>query len=205
MEDYEPLFTFVTCIILIYFSMKKLRYLTIWAILFHALPMANINAKNSSLVVYFSHSGHTRSVAIEIKNNTGATIFEIIPEKNYSSNYQALLDQAKAEINAGAHPAIKPIDSGIELYDTIYVGSPCWWGTIAPPVATFLSSYDFSGKVIVPFMTHEGSGMGHSEKDIRALCPKAVLLKGLPVRGSLSDQAAPQIKEWLQKSIYRQN
>ena len=54
-------------------------------------------------------------------------------------------------------------------------------------------------------MTHEGSGMGHSEKDIRALCPKAVLLKGLPIRGSLSDQAATQIKEWLQESIYRQN
>ncbi len=185
--------------------MKKLRYLTIWVILFHALPMANINAQNASLVVYFSHSGHTRSVAQEIKNNTGAAIFEIIPEKNYPSNYQTLLDQAKAEINSGTHPAIKPLDSGIESYDTIYVGSPCWWGTIAPPVATFLSSYDFSGKVIAPFMTHEGSGMGHSEKDIRALCPKAVLLKGLPIRGSLSDQAATQIKEWLQESIYRQN
>ena len=139
------------------------------------------------------------------KKQYGAAIFEIIPEKNYPSNYQTLLDQAKAEINSGTHPAIKPLDSGIESYDTIYVGSPCWWGTIAPPVATFLSSYDFSGKVIAPFMTHEGSGMGHSEKDIRALCPKAVLLKGLPIRGSLSDQAATQIKEWLQESIYRQN
>ena len=126
--------------------MKKLRYLTIWVILFHALPMANINAQNSSLVVYFSHSGHTRSVAQEIKNNTGAAIFEIIPEKNYSSNYQTLLDQAKAEINAGTHPAIKPLDSGIESYDTIYVGSPCWWGTIASPRSNVLVVLRFFGQ-----------------------------------------------------------
>ena len=75
-------------------------------------------------------------------------------------------------------------DSGRFGYDVVFVGSPCWWGTVAPPVATFLAAYDWSGKTVAPFMTHGGSRMGRSEDDIEKLCPGATLLGGLPVRGS---------------------
>ena len=71
--------------------------------------------------------------------------------------------------------------------------------TIAPPVATFLSSYDLSGKTIAPFMTHEGSRMGHSEADIKKLCAGATLLPGLPVRGGSVQEAAPEVAKWLRR------
>ena len=124
---------------------------------------------------------------------------EIIPEKAYPEDYQSVVDQAKAEINAGIKPAIKPCITDIARYDTVFIGSPCWWATIAPPVATFLSEHNLSGKTIVPFMTHEGSRMGHSENDIKALCPKSNVLKGLPIRGSQVKQAEEDVMKWLEK------
>ena len=127
-----------------------------------------------------------------------ADIFEIVPENEYPADYQTVVDQARNEIKAGARPALQESDLDLTPYDTLFVGSPCWWSTIAPPVATFLTTHDFAGKTIVPFMTHEGSRMGHSESDIRDLCPKATLLPGLPIRGSEAGKADAAIKKWLQ-------
>ncbi len=110
-----------------------------------------------------------------------------------------MLDQAKKEINDNYKPALKTKVKDIDKYDVIFVGSPCWWATIAPPVATFLSNYNLSGKTIIPFMTHEGSRMGHSENDIKALCPKSNVLKGLPIRGSQVKQAEEDVMKWLEK------
>lgn len=87
----------------------------------------------------------------------------------------------------------------MDQYDIIFVGSPCWWATIAPPVATFLASSDLAGKTIVPFMTHEGSRMGHSEDDIRKLCPKSTVLKGLPIRGGSAASSESAVRKWLQE------
>ena len=109
------------------------------------------------------------------------------------------LDQAKKEVNSGFKPALKSKPENLGKYDIIFVGSPCWWYTIAPPVATFLSSYDLSGKTIAPFMTHEGSRMGHSEADIKKLCAGATLLPGLPVRGGSVQEAAPEVAKWLRR------
>ena len=114
-------------------------------------------APKKMLVAYFSHSGNTRTVAEQIREATGADIFEIEPAAAYPTNYQAVVDQAKKEVNSGFKPALKSKPENLGKYDIIFVGSPCWWYTIAPPVATFLSSYDLSGKTIAPFMTHEGS------------------------------------------------
>ena len=77
----------------------------------------------------------------------------------------------------------------------IYIGSPCWWSTVAPPVATFLAAHDFTGKTLIPFMTHEGSRMGRSEADIRRLCPGATVRSGVPVRGSDAAQADREIRQ----------
>lgn len=80
----------------------------------------------------------------------------------------------------------------------IFVGSPCWWSTVAPPVATFLADWDWAGKTVVPFMTHEGSRMGRSEEDIRKLCAGATLLGGLPLRGGAVKDSRDVVRKWVQ-------
>lgn len=158
-------------------------------------------ASNSKkkLVVYFSHSGNTREIAGQIRNAIGCDIIELQPEKSYPAEYNAVVDQAKKEINDGYKPVLKTKVDNMDSYDTIFVGSPCWWATIAPPVATFLSSYNFSGKTIVPFMTHEGSRMGHSVSDIKKLCSESTVMEGYPVRGGRVKEAKADIEKWLKE------
>lgn len=151
------------------------------------------------LVVYFSHSGNTRLLAEQIGEFTGGELFEIQPVDAYSGEYQAVVDQAKKEINAGYKPALKARLENIGDYDVIFVGSPNWWSTIAPPVTTFLSGYDLKGKTIVPFMTHEGSRMGRSVSEIKKLCPGSTVLDGFPVRGSEVKKSQGNVMKWLRE------
>ena len=149
------------------------------------------------LVAYFSHSGNTREVARQISEATGGDLFEIVPATPYPTEYRAVVDQGKKEIEAGVRPALKNPVGDLSQYDVIFVGSPCWWGTVAPPVATFLAAYDWSGKTVAPFMTHGGSRMGRSEDDIEKLCPGATLLGGLPVRGSAVKGSRDAVGKWI--------
>lgn len=182
--------------------MKTLTFLMAFAALaaadsvFGAEPSASTR---KSLVVYFSHSGNTRTVAGQIVRATGADLLEIIPEKPYPAEYRAVVDQARKEIDNGIRPAIATPIPDLTQYDTLFVGSPCWWATIAPPVAAFLEACDLTGKTLAPFMTHEGSRMGHSVEDLRRLCPAATVTEGLPVRGSAAKNAAPEVEKWLKK------
>lgn len=150
------------------------------------------------LVAYYSYSGNTREMARQIADVSGGELFEIVPVTPYSSDYQTVVDQAKREINAGARPALKTRVDDMSQYDVVFVGSPCWWATVAPPVATFLTSYDFAGKTVVPFMTHEGSRMGRTEADIRKLCPKSQVPDGLPVRGGAVGSSKGAVEKWVQ-------
>ncbi len=164
-----------------------------------AVPAQNREKEKKMLVAYFSHSGNTRTVAAEIARAVGADLFEIVPQKEYPTDYNSLLDVAKREINAGQRPALKNRVTGFDTYDIIFVGSPNWWSTVAPPVATFLTSYDFVGKTIVPFMTHGGGGFGHAIADLKKLCPDARFLDGLSIRDSSAGDCRPTIDKWLQK------
>lgn len=180
----------------------KTRIFLLMAITMLVLGM-NVQARSSAgkkiLVAYFSQSGNTQEIANQIKNVTGADVFVIQPAIAYPSDYQTLVDQAKKEVNAGYKPALKGKADNIGSYDVIFVGSPNWWSTIAPPVATFLSQNDFSGKTIVPFITHEGSRMGRSVTDIKKLCPNSTILEGLPVRGSSVKSAQKDVDKWLKE------
>lgn len=160
---------------------------------------AQTPAGRKMLVVYFSHSGNTRTVAEQIAEATGADLFEVVPERPYPDEYRAVTDQAKREIEAGARPALRSMPEDIGRYDVVFVGSPCWWATIAPPLATLLSRSDLKGKTVAPFMTHEGSRMGRSVQDIRNLCPGATVVEGLPVRGGSAAKAGPEVREWLRR------
>lgn len=180
----------------------KTRILLLTVIIMSISGM-NVQAQSSAgkkiLVAYFSQSGNTREIANRIKNTTGADVFAIQPVAAYPSDYQTLVDQAKKEVNAGYKPALKEKVDNIGAYDIIFVGSPNWWNTIAPPVATFLSQYDFSGKTIVPFITHEGSRMGRSVTDIKRLCPNSTILEGLPIRGSSVKNAQKDVDKWVKE------
>lgn len=165
----------------------------------------NIEAQTSSsagtkkiLVAYFSHSGNTKAVAEQICKATGGDIFRIEPVTAYPEEYNKLVDQAKKEVESSYKPAIKGKAPNIGTYDIIFVGSPSWWSTIAPPVATFLSGSNLTGKTIIPFITHEGSRMGRSAADIKKLCPGSTVLEGLPIRGSHATDSQNEIKQWLQ-------
>lgn len=159
---------------------------------------AQEHIRKKVLVAYFSHSGNTRAMARQIGQATGGDLFEIEPQRAYPAEYRAVVDQAKKEVADGFRPRLKTQLENMAQYDVIFVGSPCWWYTIAPPVAAFLASNDFSGKIVVPFMTHEGSGMGHSEEDIRALCPGAAVMKGLPVRGGAVGRSQAEVLKWVE-------
>ena len=107
----------------------------------------------------------------------------------------------KRRSKPGCAPRSKNPVGDLSQYDVIFVGSPCWWATIAPPVATFLSSCDLAGKTVVPFMTHEGSGMGHSEADIRRLCPRSTVPDGLAVRGSAVRNSKDEVGRWVRARL----
>lgn len=156
------------------------------------------NGTKKILVAYFSHSGNTKAVAEQISKATGGDILRIEPLAAYPKEYNQLVGQAKKKVESGYKPPIKKNAGNILAYDIIFVGSPSWWSTIAPPVATFLSGHDLAGKTIIPFMTHEGSRMGRAEADIKKICPGSTVLQGLPVRGSSAANSQNEIKQWLQ-------
>ena len=152
-----------------------------------------------NLIVYYSYSpsGNTRSIADLIQQEVGGTIHEIEPEKPYPRSYDATVDQAKEEIQSGYKPPLKSDLDNVEAYDTVFVGSPNWWSTIAPPVATFLSEHDLSGKTDVPFCTHGGGGLGRVGADIARLCPQSTVLSCFGVYGSGGMDAQARVSAWL--------
>jgi len=152
------------------------------------------------LVAYFSHSGNTREIANQIHKSVNDDIFEIQAVKPYPQDYDAVVEQARQELDSGYKPALKTKIENIKSYDLVFIGYPIWWGTFPAPVKTFLSEYDFSGKTIVPFCTHEGSGLGRSVADISNLCPKSTLLDAVAIQGRDVRIAQNKVLEWLQKN-----
>ncbi len=103
---------------------------------------------------------------------------------------------AKLELRQNVRPELSETVKNMEDYDTIYLGFPNWWETFPMAVFTFLESYNFSGKTIIPFCTHEGSGMG-GERDIKKLCPNAVIQKGIAIKGSAVKNSGNALENWL--------
>lgn len=157
-------------------------------------------AGKKMLIVYFSHSGNTRAVAEQIRAATGGELLELRPAAPYPETYDDVVEQAKKEVRSGYTPPLRTKMPDISTYDVIFVGSPNWWGTIAPPVRTFLTENDLAGKTVAPFITHEGSRLGRAVEDIRSLCPQAVVTPGLAVRGSAASSARAETEAWLRSN-----
>lgn len=149
------------------------------------------------LVAYYSHSGNTKRIAELIHDKVGGDIHEITPAAPYPRDYNTVLERAKREIRGGYSPELagEPVD--FERYSRIFVGTPNWWSTIAPPVVTFLSSCDFSGKTVFPFCTHGGGGVGRIQTEIARLCPEARVMNVLGIYGSGSSQLEKEILDWI--------
>lgn len=163
----------------------------------HAAEKLQVESK--ILIVYFSRTGNTATVATYIQTIMGGDMIGLELAQPYPEDYKSVTEQAKRELKAGFKPPLTTVVDTMHEYTQVFVGSPNWWGTIAPPVMTFLSSYDMAGKTIIPFMTHEGSGLGRSVADIKKLCPKATVLEGLAIRGTKFESAEPDVVAWLNK------
>ncbi len=143
--------------------------------------------------------GNTDVVAKMIQEKTSCDIFHIETVTAYPKDYTETTEVAKNELRTKARPKLTGRVENMGIYEVIFLGYPNWWGTPPMAVFTFLESYGFSGKIIVPFCTHEGSGMGHSESDIAKSCPKATLLEGLAIRGNNAGTAESEVSSWLNK------
>ena len=197
---------------------KTLIGLGVTACLITSLSAQNKTSKETkmgkSLVVYFSlagdqynvgiiKEGNTSIIAKFISEETGSELFEIETVKPYpTDSYNNLIKIAKDEQNKKARPALKA-DIDITAYDTIYIGYPNWWGDMPMPVYTFLEAHNWSGKTIIPFCTHEGSGLSGTESRIRSTCKGATVEKGLAVQGKIAqtnrNAAKKAVQDWLAK------
>ena len=170
------------------------------------------SAGSNILVVFFSHTGENYSVGVIEKGNThiiaemiaeetGADLFEIQPVNPYPDTYDACTDVAKKEQNENARPEFVGSVDNMEQYDTVFIGYPIWWGDLPMVVYTFLESYDFSGKTVIPFCTHEGSGLSGTDRKVANACPGATVLDGLAIRGSVAQNkqsdAKSDVLKWL--------
>lgn len=151
------------------------------------------------LIVYYSRSGNTRDMAKQIQEKVGGDIVELQTVQPYPSEYKATTEQAKRELESNYFPPLSTKIENIGAYDVVFVGSPNWWSTMAMPVRTFLSENNLSEKTVVPFITHEGSGLGRSVADLKSFCPNATILEGLAVRGSRVNSSQDERTKWLNK------
>ena len=174
------------------------------------LALCAFAASAQTLVVYYSRNGqnytsngivnlnkgNTQVFAEKIQSLIGADIFRLETVKEYSTDYYECTQQAKDELNAKARPALKA-DIDISNYDTIYLGWPCWCGTMPMCVFTFLEAHEWAGKTVIPFTTPEGSGFGSGLRDLKAALPKATIGKGLAIQGSKVSSSMSQIEKFV--------
>lgn len=167
------------------------------------------------LIAYFSRpgdnynvgyveKGNTQIIAEMIAEKTGGDLFRIQRNTPYPEDYKECTDVAKKEQNENARPELLEDIDNLEDYDVIFLGYPNWWGDMPMAVYTFLEGHDFGGKTIIPFCTHEGSGLSNTESSIKNTCSGATVLDGFELRGSIAqnsqDKAKTAVAGWLQET-----
>ena len=175
------------------------------------------NSKKKILVAYFSRTGeqysvgnikegNTAIIGKMIATKTGGDTFEIkVANDKYPKGYTALTEYAQKEKRANERPAIIGKVDNFADYDTIFIGYPNWWADMPMPVYTFLESYDFTGKTVIPFCTHEGSGLSGTERNVETVT-KANVRKGLAIYGHVAQnsrtEADKKVSDWLKELGY---
>ena len=187
--------------------MKKLLYFVILVLIVVAgvffVRNSVSNVKNSNvLVAYFSATGNTKSVAEKLSEAIGADLFEIIPEQAYTSddlNWHNDKSRSSVEMaDNGARPKIVSVVKDMSKYDVIFIGFPIWWGREPAIINTFMESYDFADKTIIPFATSGSSDIGNTSANLQALAPKANILIG---KRFATDVSVQDLKIWAESEI----
>lgn len=177
-----------------------------------SVKAASNNKNKKVLVVYFSRTrgvyggdlkkGNTARVAEYIQKKTDGDIYEIVPRKSYPNNYERTTEVAQEEQENNARPAIKGKLPNVRKYDTIFIGAPVWWGEYPMVVRTFLdNAKDLNGKTLIPFTTHEGSGLGNTTETLRRQFKKSTVRRGFSVNGNTVKEnprrVQRQVNDWL--------
>ncbi len=177
------------------------------------MNMNNMETKQKGLIAFFSRAdenyavgyiekGNTHIVAEIIAAETGADLFRIETKNPYPADYDRCIEVAKREKKSNARPAIKG-DICVEDYDVIYLGYPNWWGEMPMAVYTFIEMHNWQNKIIVPFCTHEGSGLSGTERRIQSACIGGIVLTGLAIHGTTAQHEPETVRKavisWLEK------
>ena len=141
--------------------------------------------------------GNTEKAAKMLAELTGADLLKLEQKVPYSPDYQTCIAEAKRDLQAKARPELVGLPETLDAYDDIYLGYPNYWGTMPMAVYTFLERYDFTGKTIHPFCTHEGSGLSNTVRDIEKAAKSAIVKPGLAIHGSDVDNAMTKLKGWV--------
>ena len=168
---------------------------------------------SGALVIYFSRTGEQYTVGVIDKGNTaivaeiiaqqtGADLFEIVPaDDHYPKTYKELTDVARREQRDNARPAYAGTLPDLSGYDTIFIGAPVWWGDWPMIMYTVFENNDFSGKKLVPFSTHEGSGLSGFDRKLASACPDAQVLEGFAVRGNDCQNQQDSVRNTVQTHL----
>ena len=167
------------------------------------------NAMSKSIVIFFSHAGDNYSVGnIEVGNTkivadyiselTGAAQYEIVTHKYDGMAYTPLINLAQEEANKGELPPYEGAAPDLTQYDTVFIGGPVWWGTYPQVMFTLFKDIDLAGKTVIPFTTHEGSGLASCVSDVKREFPKANVTKGWSIYGHEVRTGRAKVEKWLQ-------
>lgn len=171
--------------------------LALVAAMMAALSCSTKKVEPKILVLYYSQTGNTKTVAEEFATKLGADIEEIVASKPYDGDFQATIGRCMQEREQGIVPEIQPITADLSQYDIIFIGYPIWFGTYAPPVAAFLNQADLSGKKVVPFCTFGSGGLESSVKDLTEKQPNAEILPGYGVRAARMTAVPKEVDQFL--------
>jgi len=169
-----------------------------------ALATVTTTSAQKTLVLYYSETGTTKTVAQEIQKQLGADIEAVEPVESYSGNFQETIQRSGRERESGQTPALKPLTKKVSDYDIIFLGYPIWFGTYAMPIATLVKEQDFAGKRVVPFCTFGSGGLNTSSDGLRKALPKADIQRGYGVRTARITAAAKELDRFLKENGYKE-
>lgn len=175
--------------------MKSMRM--ILALVAVTLVAVSCSPRPKVLVVYYTQSSNTKTVAQEIATRLNADLAEIVPVVPYDGDFQATVERGKKELDEKNYPEIQPLAVDVANYDVVFLGYPIWFGTYAPPIFTWLDQVDLSGKKVVPFCTFGSGGLESSVMDLAKVEPKAEILPGYGVRAARLEAVPKEVDQFL--------
>lgn len=174
--------------------------------------LENFKSDKKILIVYLSRTGNTKAVAEMIQEKVGGKLIALELQHPYPENYQEIVQQVQRENESGYLPPIKTAIDRMDSYDVVFVGFPTWGMRVPPPIKSFLTQYDLSEKMVIPFNTNAGYGLGSSLETLGELCPNSEIKEVFSVRGGIERdgilfvmegekalQVKDELTDWLQK------